>query len=111
MAVIKTMGPGPHIDFSVSGTVISIGEEVIYTEELQEDSERIVDVYQSADGQISLEGPGAFVANIRIPARRYETEVVDAEGLDENGDQRTEVLPIPQPLHPDSIEITVWPRV
>jgi hypothetical protein len=110
MAMIKTMGPGPHSDFSVDGTVISVGELIIDATDYQDDSERIVDVYRNTDGSLSLDGPGAFVLNIRIPARAYRTETVDELGTNEQGEPNSTQTLVPLDLDPDTVEITVWPR-
>lgn len=111
MATITLMGPGPHHDIATRGTTIQIGDIPLDCVALQQNSDVTIDVF-SADGQLSLQGPGAFAANVRIPARRWEdvtTEPVD-EGSTDSIDSADSIKSNPLPLDPNAIEITLWPK-
>lgn len=105
MAMIQLMGPGPHHDISTLGTLLRVGDITLDCAALQENSEVVIDVF-SAGGSLSLHPPGAFAANVRIPARRW----VDSAVPSEESDGETVMEATPVELDPNTIEITLWPK-
>ena len=105
MAMMTLMGPGPHHDIATLGTSVQIGDITLDCVALQQNSDVVIDVF-SAGGQLSLQGPGAFAANVRIPARRWEDAVTEPD-TEEGTDG---IVSSPLPLDPNTIEITLWPK-
>lgn len=103
--MITLMGPGPHHDIATLDTKIQVGDISLDCVALQQNSDVTIDVF-SANGQLSLQGPGAFAANVRIPARRWEE--VSAEHSDE--EELNQTVSNSLPLDPNTIEITLWPK-
>ena len=83
-------------------TVIVAGRQVECADR-QSDVEEIIEIRNSAKGPVEG-GKGAYLAVIRIPARRYH----DEPGPDDDQGHST-VVPVADPLDPHSIEITLWP--
>lgn len=94
----------PVADFSVSGTNVTVAGVAIDCAARQQDVAVTVEVRQNLGGP-SEGGNGAYLAQIEIPARRYETNTIPAEGEDE---QPTEVSE-PLPLDPNAVVVTLWP--
>lgn len=107
MAMMTIMGPGPHHDIATSGTTVKIGDILLDCVALQQNSDVVIDVF-STGGQLDLQGPGAFAANVRIPARRWEDVAVESDTDTEEGVDS--VASNPLPLDPNTIEITLWPK-
>ena len=104
MAILKLMGAGPHHDFAVSKGEITIGNVTVDAAAQQGDGNVVIDVYARHDGSYALKGPGAFAANITIPARRYREE----PGTD--GEGKPTIDRTPEPLDPNAVEIVLWPK-
>jgi len=100
---IKLMQPGqPVADFAVSGAVVTVSGIAIDCAARQQDTAVTVEI--RANGGVTCEGGnGAYLAQIEIPARRYES-------ISANGDdgQPTE-LRDPLPLDPNAVTVTLWP--
>jgi hypothetical protein len=90
-------------DFSVSGTTVVVAGHQVDCAERQSDAEEIIEIRGSAKGPVEG-GAGAYLAVIRIPARRYHGE----PGPNDAQDNPT-VVQVAEPLDPHSIEITLWP--
>lgn len=94
----------PVADFAVSGTNVTVAGVTIDCAARQQDIAVTVEVRQNIDGP-SEGGNGAYLTQIEIPARRYETNTIPAAGEDE---QPTEVRE-PLPLDPNAVVVTLWP--
>lgn len=90
-------------DFSVFGTIVTVAGLPVDCAERQSDAEEIIEIRNSAKGPVEG-GNGAYLAVIRIPARRYHDEA----GPDDEQDNPT-IVPVADHLDPHSIEITLWP--
>ena len=88
MQIILKQGGQPVADFSVSGANVTVAGVAIDCAERQQDIAVTVEVRQNIGGP-SEGGNGAYLAQIEIPARRYETVIVPAEG--EGAAQRSRV--------------------
>lgn len=106
MQIILKQDGQPVADFSVSGANVTVAGVAIDCAERQQDIAVSVEVRQNIGGP-SEGGNGAYLAQIEIPARSYETVTVPAEGEDE---QPTE-LREPLPLDPSAVVVTLWPTV
>lgn len=104
MQIILKQDGQPVADFSVSGANVTVAGVAIDCAERQQDIAVSVEVRQNIGGP-SEGGNGVYLAQIEIPARRYETVTVPAEGEDE---QPTE-LREPLPLDPNAVVVTLWP--
>lgn len=104
MAIIKLMGAGPHHDFAVSGTEITIGTIKVDAAAQQGDGAVVVDVYVKKDGSFSQKGPGAFAGHVAIPGRRYREE----PGTD--GEGKPTINRIPEDIAANAVEVTIWPK-
>ena len=90
-------------DFSLSGTTVTVAGLQVKCAERQSGAEEIVEIRNSAQGAVEG-GKGAYLAVIRIPARRYH----DEPGLEDAQGNPT-VIQVAEPLDPHSIKITLWP--
>lgn len=98
MPQIHLKQPGlPVADFAVYGTVVTVAGVAIDCAARQQDGAVVVEIRLSDLGP-SEGGDGAYLAQIAIPARRFD------EIETEDGVQR-----LPQPLDPNAVEITLWP--
>lgn len=103
---VRTMGQGPHPDFSIAQGIVTVAGVAIDCAEHQADSQVVIDV-RHKDGTAQLGGDGYQIASVRIPPRRY-VEVESEEGddsEDEDGGTQREA----QPLDPRQVEVTIWP--
>lgn len=101
MANIILKQPGqPIADFAVAGTVITIAGIAVDCAERQLDTAVSIEIRTGADG-VTEGGDGAYLAQIAIPARRYE----EIPGETEEGP--IEIVPVP--LDQNAIDITLWP--
>ena len=101
--ILKTPGQ-PVADFSVSGNTVVVAGIAIDCEARQRDTAVTVEIRNNG-GTPGEDGDGAYVAQIAIPARRFEEHEID----DEQGNLT--VLRDPLPLDPNAVEITLWPTV
>ncbi|OHV94923.1 hypothetical protein AKG95_21730 [Janthinobacterium lividum] len=100
MAQILLKQPGqPVADFSIIGTMITVAGVSIDCVERQNDGMVNVEIRHNAGGA-GEGGNGAYLAQIAIPARRYETIKT------KTGEQQAAVA-----LDPNAIEVTLWPTV
>lgn len=108
---INLKQPGqPVADFSVSGAVVTVSGVAIDCATRQEDVAVTIEIRRNLGGP-SEGGNGAYLAQIKIPSRRYEiTQVPGEEGEGEEGEtaQPTE-LREPLPLDPNAVVVTLWP--
>lgn len=102
MARIELKQPGQAVaDFSVDGHLITIAGVQVDCQALQQDSEHIVEVYQSEHGT-HVGGGGAYLAHITIPAKVYVEAPSQEGGVDD-------FERIVQELDPNAIVVTLWP--
>lgn len=101
MAQITLKQPGqPVADFAVSGAVITVAGVTVDCAERQLDTSVQIEI-RTADGGAIEGGDGAYLAQIMIPARRYD------EVPGETEEDPVEI--VPAPLDPNAIEIVLWP--
>lgn len=100
MARIELKQPGQAVaDFSVNGHLITIAGVLVDCLSLQNDSAQIIEVRLSERGA-HIDGEGAYLAHIEIPAKAY-AEVVVGEG--------DVVERVAQDLDANAITVTLWP--
>ena len=99
MPQIILMQPGlPVASFSVDENLISIAGVAIDAAERQQDVAVYIDV-RGTSTAAAEGGDGPYLAQIHIPARRYEEALNEEE----------ETVLVPQPLDSNAVEITLWP--
>ncbi|ERS88849.1 hypothetical protein [Halomonas sp. PBN3] len=103
---VRTMGQGPHPDFSIAEGIVTVCGVAIDCAEHQADSQVIVDVRQK-DGIAQLGGDGYQIASVRIPPRQYQ----EVEGEPMEGEEEPSTLREAQPLDPRQVEVTIWPAI
>lgn len=106
MARIELIGSGERCDFSVLGTVVSVGGLTVDCSDYQADSEEIcLDICREGDAFVVGTAEGrAYVISIIIPPKTYE-EV--SEGVDENGDPITQR--VAAAMDPAQLLLKLWP--
>lgn len=108
MAHITLQSPGqPVADFSVSGASIVIAGAAVDCAALQDNAQVVVNVRRDKTGVTKISGKtGAYIAQIFIPGKQYVDQPgpVDAQG-------QPTVVPVAQPLDPNTIAVTLWPTV
>lgn len=105
---IQLMEPGqPVSDFSISEAVVTVGAVSIDCAARERDTAVMIEIRDNA-GVIAEGGDGAYVAQIQIPARRYESTIVDPGPGDEGGPSE---VASPIPLDPNAVTVTLWPAL
>jgi len=112
---IHLIHPGqPVADFSISGTVVTVGGYEIDCAERQQNVAVIVEI-RRLDGVVYEGDQGAYLAQIQIPARSYSVTFVESEpgNIDssEPGLQGATETRQAQPLDTNAVVVTLWPTV
>ena len=98
MPQIHLKQPGlPVADFAVYGAVVTVAGVAIDCAARQQDGAVVLEIRSNETGP-GEGGDGAYLAQIAIPARRFDESETD------DGVQRR-----PQPLDPNAVAITLWP--
>lgn len=101
--IIELIEEGPYAEYSIDGTVLSIGDLEIDLNQRQEDSQVIIDI--TYDGENFVEGLSKMYAiNIMLPPREYEQ--IETNQTDENGNPIIEARPLP--LDMDKVVLKLW---
>lgn len=99
---ILLLGAGPHHDIAVSGNLITIGGLTVDCRAEQRQEQITISLYQTDSG-ISTSGPGAFVATVVIPPQQWQS-------ASEQPNEDKPAAPLPLPLNPDTVTLTLWPK-
>ena len=103
--IITNVNGGRKADFSVNGTVLTVGEVSIDLQERQRSTERVVDVCLDNQLKTMREGMGAwYVATVVIPSK--QTELYQTGQTDENGDP--EYAERDRTLDVSKVELKLW---
>lgn len=105
MPQIHLKQPGQAVaDFAVNGAIVTVAGVEVDCAARQLDTSVAIEV-RANSGIASEGGNGAYLAQILIPARRYQdVSSVDAEGKDV-------VLREAIALDPNAVSVTLWPTV
>lgn len=104
MIVVKIPEDGKRfIEYAEEGFMLSFGDDelIINLKKRERDEEVTLDVCRDYLGGLTLGTGGAkeYVAEIIIPARRYEEKAIsnpgDTSGEEEVGDNVAEIVPLP----------------
>jgi len=107
---VQTIGPGPHPDFSIQGSVVTVGELAIDCAQRQSDKTEIIDL-RAQGGAVTEGGEGHQVASIHIPPRRYELVEVETDPAGENDEEEgTPQERVALPLDSNQVLVTIWTR-
>lgn len=103
--IIINVNDGKKVDYSISGTILKVGDVSIDLQERQGSTQNVIDVCLDNQLQTMREGLGAwYVATIIIPPT--QDEIFDTGELDENNDpvyaKRT------LPLDINKVELRLW---
>lgn len=101
--ILKQPGGQPVADFAVTGNVVTVAGVVVDCAERHADISVSVEIRNNKAGP-SEGGSGAYLAQIEIPARRYN-EVAGEN--DKDGKPTT--IKEPVALDPNAVAITLWP--
>lgn len=103
--IITDLNPGQKAGFSLSGTKLTIGNQVsIDLQERQKTVQNVVDVCLDNQLQTMREGLGAwYVATIIIPAQQRELVI---DGRDEEGNDQYNL--VERPLDLGKVELRLW---
>jgi hypothetical protein len=103
-------------DFSLDGNILTISGIAVDLAAEEGDQETII-TFGSSNGKVhrGLMPSCAYIADVIIPPRRYET-IVLGDGGEENsgggaGTPGPKTETIPAPFNPDSITLRLWPVV
>lgn len=102
---INLKQPGQTVtDFAVSGTTVMVAGVEIDCADRQEDVGVVIEIRNNTGGPTEG-GDGPYMAQIEIPARRYE---VGTAYPDDPNEEPVEVRD-PVPLDPNAVVVTLWP--
>ena len=97
--IVTHLNSGRKAEFTIDGTVLTIGSLSIDLAERQTDVQRIIDVCLDYGYTTLQEGVGAwYVATVIVPPQEYQ--------LVENESGETNV--VPTPLDTGKVEIRLW---
>lgn len=103
---IKLMTPAlPVSDFSINGATVIVGGVTIDAFARQQDTATSIEIRNNG-GTIAEGGSGAYVAQIDIPARRYTSVQVPAQGSAPPATTQQALA-----LDPSAVVVTLWPTV
>jgi len=100
--IVIELQPEPFVNWSLDGTLLSVGDIVLDLEEEQQDSQAIIDICEK-DGKL-VKGLGdTYVATVVIPPAQYQLVEtgIDGEG---NPIYENEKLPIDT----ESVQLILW---
>lgn len=103
---VRTVGQGPHPDFGISGSVVTVAGVEIDAAARQTDAQQIIDI-RTSGGTAQEGGSGYQLASIQIPPRRYvvtEGDATDEDGADGSSREAT-------PLDTQQVKVTIWSAV
>lgn len=108
---IKTIGQGPHPDFSINGSIVTVAGIEIDAEARQSEAQSVIDIRQS--GGVAHEGGNGYqLATIVIPPRDYE--LIEAKGKPTEpteGEEGENTERRALPLDTRRVAVTIWPAV
>lgn len=104
---VQTVGQGPHPDFSLAGSTVTVDGVEIDCDARQTDAQNVIDI--SRHHGKTQEGGGYLLASIRIPPRQYIEVEDDTAPATEPGEQN--MTRQPQPLNAGRVAVTIWPAI
>lgn len=97
---------GPHVAWSLDGSILTIGGEVIDLAEAARDVEQVITLRRDAAGVITPTG-SRYAAIITIPPHAYAPGEV-TETMD--GEEVTYTAMVVQPFDPASVRLELFAR-
>lgn len=104
MMNITEMNTGPKPAWSLDGGTLTIAGLTIDLYAEQEDVQRVISIYDGADGP-SVGLAERYIAVITIPPRAYAPEVVEE---DMGGEVIEMTIPVAQPCDPATVNLALW---
>lgn len=105
---VQTVGQGPHPDFSIAGSTVTVDGIAVDCDARQADAQIVIDI-SSHNGKAQEGGGGYLLASIRIPPRQY-TEV-ESHAPDDSPEGEQGATREAQPLNAGRVAVTVWPAI
>lgn len=102
---VQIMSAGVLPAYTINDGILSVGDLVLDLAAMQADLETVFTVYQDGE-RFSLDSPGNYAIQARIPARRYR--LVESTSLDIDGTPTVGTTQEPLPLDIDSVQIKLW---
>lgn len=103
--IISSVSQGKKAEYSVSGTILTVGTVMINLQERQQSVENVIDVCLDYQLQNMVEGLGAWhVATIVVPPRRWT--LVPTGETDEQGNEIMAEQDLP--LDMDRVQLRLW---
>lgn len=108
---IVDMNEGTKIDYNLRGTKLNFadGELTIDLARYQRDEEVTKDIMVDSEGYLTMGRGRYYVAQVVIPAKEYEEEIV-TETVEENGEsvERENVNRTPKPLDTGKVTLKLF---
>lgn len=102
MIKVTEVQQGPHVDWSLQGSVLSIGGDVLIDlEKERRDSQRIIDICKGGNGLLVIGLGNGYVASVLIPPIEYENTTTE-DGISKHA---------PRPMDLDAVELKLWRNV
>lgn len=103
--IISHASEGPKVNYSLNGTVLTVGEVSIDLQERQRTTERVIDICLDNQLETMREGLAAwYVANIIIPPKKYSLQPSGEK--DEQGNDVMEEVELP--VDTSQVELRLW---
>jgi len=103
--IISHASDGQKANYSLSGSVLTVGDVVIDLQERQRTNERVIDICLDNQLQTMREGLSAwYVANVIIPPKRYSLQPSGEK--DEEGNDLMEEVELP--VDTSQVELRLW---
>lgn len=95
---------GQKIEFSVSGTRLNLNNELILDlSKYERDHDVHIDISENGDGMLIMGVSRRYVAQIDIPARKYDEITTEA-----TEDKEAETTFAPVAFSMDNVKLTLW---
>ncbi|WP_198468955.1 hypothetical protein [Acetomicrobium sp. S15 = DSM 107314] len=101
--IVKKIQPEPHVEWTIDGTILFIGDIALDLESEQKDSQVIIDICTRGEDLVIGLGD-RYVASILIPPARYE--MVDSGEIDEH--ENPVFLRRKLPIDLEAVELVLW---
>ncbi|NMH83256.1 AAA family ATPase [Heyndrickxia coagulans] len=103
--IITNVNDGQKVPYSVSGTLLTVGDVTIDLQARQTSEQRVIDICLDNQLKTMAEGLGAwYVANIIIPPK--QKELINTGRQDEHENEIMEE--VERPLDMNGVELRLW---
>lgn len=103
--IITSASGGQKANYSLNGTVLTVGDVSIDLQERQKDVQKVIDICLDNQLETMREGLGAwYVANIIIPPKQYTIQPSGEKDENDNDIMKE----VEMPIDTSQVELRLW---